>query len=139
MAEKGEERNKWFSERFSKLPDIARQTMASRQSKGQKDTVGRVMHEFKHGELETSRGRKVENPKQAIAIGLREAGASKYESKEKNRANLKRTKARERRGATEKDRSERPGGAKTTRSELYAEAKRRNIPGRSKMSKVELE
>jgi hypothetical protein len=41
------------------------------------------MHEFKHGELETSRGRKVKNPKQAIAIGLREAGASKYESKEK--------------------------------------------------------
>ena len=37
--------------------------MASHQSKGQKDTVGRVMHEFKHGELKTSRGRKVRNPK----------------------------------------------------------------------------
>jgi hypothetical protein len=35
------------------------------------------MHEFKHGELKISRGRKVRNPKQAIAIGLREAGASK--------------------------------------------------------------
>ena len=57
--------------------------MASHQSKGQKDTVGRVMHEFKHGELKTSRGRKVRNPKHAIAIGLREAGASKYESKSK--------------------------------------------------------
>jgi hypothetical protein len=33
------------------------------------------MHEFKHGELETSAGRQVKNPKQAIAIGLHEAGA----------------------------------------------------------------
>jgi hypothetical protein len=113
--------------------------MATRQSKAQKETIGRVMHEFKHGELETSRGEKVKNPKQAIAIGLHEAGASKYESKEKNRKNLKRTKARERRGATERDRREQQGGTKTTRSELYAEAKHRNIPGRSKMSKEELE
>jgi hypothetical protein len=72
--------------------------MATHQSKAQKETVGRVMHEFKHGELASSSGQKVKNPKQAIAIGLREAGASKYESKEKNRENLKRTKARERRG-----------------------------------------
>jgi hypothetical protein len=53
--------------------------MATHQSKAQKETVERVMHEFKHGELNTSRGRKVKNPKQAIAIGLHEAGASKYE------------------------------------------------------------
>ena len=59
--------------------------MAIHQSKAQKETVGRVMHEFKHRELKTSRGKKVKNPKQAIAIGLHEAGASKYESKEKNR------------------------------------------------------
>jgi len=113
--------------------------MVAHQSKAQKETVDRVMREFKHGELETSSGRKVKNPKQAIAIGLREAGASKYESKEKNRQNLQRTKARERSGATEKNRSERQRGPKRTRSELYAEAKRRNIPGRSKMSKKELE
>jgi Family of unknown function (DUF6496) len=49
--------------------------MAARQSKAQKETVSRVMHEFKHGELETGSGQKVEDPKQAIAIGLREAGA----------------------------------------------------------------
>src|SRR5215467_4568507 len=109
--------------------------MATHQSKAQKETIGRVMHEFKHGELETSRGRKVRNPRQAIAIGLREAGASKYESKKKNRENLQR-KARERRGATEKDRTEEH---KKTRAELYEQAKRRNIPGRSKMSKTELE
>ena len=113
--------------------------MATHQSKAQKETVERVMHEFKHGELQTSRGRKVKDPKQAIAIGLREAGASQYESKEKNRQNLKRTKARERRGATEKDRTERGSGGKPTRSQLYEEAKRRNIPGRSKMNKHELE
>ena len=113
--------------------------MAIHQSKAQKETVGRVMHEFKHGELETSRGRKVKNPKQAIAIGLHEAGASKYESKEKNRQNLKRTKARERRGATEKERTEHGSGRGSTRSQLYEEAKRRNIPGRSKMNKHELE
>jgi hypothetical protein len=112
--------------------------MATHQSKGQRETVSRVMHEFKHGELESSSGRKVRNPKQAIAIGLREAGASKYESKEKNRQNLNRTKARERRGATEKDRSERTDDGHTW-EELYAEARRQNIPGRSKMSKRELE
>ena len=112
--------------------------MATQQSKAQKETVSRVMHEFKHGELESSSRRKVRNPKQAIAIGLHEAGASKYESKKKNRENLKRTKARERHGATEKDRSERSDDEQT-RAELYAEAKRRGIPGRSKMSKRELE
>jgi len=112
--------------------------MTTHQSKAQKETISRVMHEFKHGELESSSGRKVRNPKQAIAIGLREAGASKFESKKKNRENLMRTKARERRGATEKDRSERADDGQT-RAELYAEAKRRDIPGRSRMSKGELE
>lgn len=112
--------------------------MATHQSKEQKETVGRVMHEFKHGELKTAGGRKVKNPKQAIAIGLREAGASKYETKEKNRTNLKRTKTRERRGATAKDAGEGTRGREPTRSELYAEARRRNIAGRSKMDKGEL-
>ena len=113
--------------------------MATHQSKQQKETVGRVMHEFKHGELETSRGRKVKSPKQAIAIGLHEAGASKYESKEKNRENLKRTKSRERHGETAKQRKQRSGDNEPTRSELYAEAKRRKIQGRSKINKQELE
>ena len=112
--------------------------MATHQSKAQKETVSRVMHEFKHGELESGSGRKVRNPKQAIAIGLREAGASKYESKETNRKNLKRTKARERLGTTAIGRSRQQDG-QMTRAELYAEAKRREIPGRSKMSKRELE
>ena len=113
--------------------------MATHQSKAQKETVGRVMHEFKHGELKTSRGNKVKSPKQAIAIGLREAGASKYETREKNRENLKRTKARERRGATEKNRTGRGSGRHHTRAQLYEQAKRRNIPGRSRMNKDQLE
>jgi hypothetical protein len=113
--------------------------MATHQSKAQKETINRVMHGFKHGELETSSGRKVRNSKQAIAIGLRESGASKYESKEKNRENLKRTKARERRGKSAKARGERQDDGQMTRAELYTEAKRRNIPGRSKMSRRELE
>ena len=111
----------------------------ARQSQTQKETVSRVMHEFKHGELETSKGRKVKNPNQAIAIGLREAGASKYESKQKNCENLKRTKARERHSATAKNRIERGGNREPSRAALYAEARRRNIPGRSRMNKQELE
>ena len=121
-----------------------------KQSKSQKETVGRVMHEFKHGELRIrGTGPKVKNPKQAIAIAMHEAGASNQESPKKNRENLKRTKAKERRGDTARDRSEGRKAARhrarggsdggQTRKELYEQAKRRNIPGRSKMSKAQLE
>jgi len=41
------------------------------------DKVATVMREFKRGELKSSSGKKVTNPKQAIAIGLSEAGMSK--------------------------------------------------------------
>jgi hypothetical protein len=121
-----------------------------KQSKGQKETVERVMHEFKHGELESGTGKKVTNPKQAIAIGLREAGASKYEREEENKKNLRRTKRRERQGETAKDEEEgrgkesRPSGrdqphsSGRTKADLYEEAKGKDIPGRSKMSKEEL-
>ena len=39
--------------------------------------VGKVMREFKAGKLKSSSGQKVTNPKQAMAIGLSEAGISK--------------------------------------------------------------
>jgi hypothetical protein len=39
--------------------------------------VGKVMREFKAGKLKSSSGQKVTNPKQAVAIGLSEAGISK--------------------------------------------------------------
>lgn len=117
--------------------------MARQQSPAQQKTVERVMHEYKHGELKTARGsRKVKNPKQAVAIALHEAGASKYESPRKNAQNLRRTKAKERRGETYRDEAEgRRGRSRSdkTKTELYAEAKRRNIPGRSKMDKGELQ
>ena len=110
------------------------------QSKSQKETVGRVMHEFKHGELRIrGTGPKVKNPKQAIAIALHEAGASNQESAKKNRENLKRTKAKERRGDTTRHRARGGSAGGKTRKELYERAKRRNIPGRSKMSKEQLE
>jgi hypothetical protein len=69
----------------------------------QRKTTGRVMHEFKHGELKSGpsgKGGKVKSRKQAIAIALKEAGASKYESRSENRRNLSRTKRKEARGET---------------------------------------
>jgi Family of unknown function (DUF6496) len=73
------------------------------ESLSQRKTTGRVMREFKHGELKSGpngKGGKVKSRKQAIAIALKEAGASKYESKSENRKNLARTKRKEARGET---------------------------------------
>jgi hypothetical protein len=166
----------------------------AKESKSQKETVGRVMHEYKHGELKIrGSGPKVKNRKQAIAIALHEAGATNQESPKKNRQNLARTKAKERKGqtaeaekegkraqdrtmkrandrrGTSKSASARGSAKKTsasrspaskasatrsaskgsasrgraadgkTKSQLYAEAKRKDVPGRSKMSKGQLE
>lgn len=69
----------------------------------QRRTEGRVMHEFKHGELKSGRrgkGGKVKNRKQAIAIALHEAGHSKYDSARENRRSRARTEAKEARGQT---------------------------------------
>ena len=117
----------------------------AKQSKAQKETVERVMHEFKHGELRIrGTGPKVKNPKQAIAIALHEAGSSNQESPKKNKENLRKTKAKERQGKTAKAQAEGKGSRKAgksgaTRADLYEQAKRRDIPGRSRMSKAELE
>jgi hypothetical protein len=184
--------------------------MPRHQTPAQRETVERVMHEFKHGELKTARGtRKVKNPKQAVAIALSEAGASKYDTPAERARNLRRSKEKERRGETYRDEAEgkksrskaaasgtstrkaptrktatgktstrkaparKTAGRKTvraassrsaaarkatarrttartrtssrartgerTKAELYAEAKRRNIPSRSKMDKAQLE
>ena len=81
----------------------------ARQSPSQRKSVGRVMHEYKHGELKSGsggRGGKVKNPRQAIAIALHEAGASKYESKEENRRSYRRTKQKEAHGETAQQESE---------------------------------
>ncbi|MEZ2127195.1 MULTISPECIES: DUF6496 domain-containing protein [unclassified Sinorhizobium] len=127
-----------------------------RQSKEQKETVARVMHEFKHGELKIrGSGPKVRNPKQAIAVALHEAGATRQESPAENRRNLQRTKAKERKGETAEAEKEGKAAQRRTmekatarrtapqsgptKEELYAEAKKRGIEGRSKMTRRELE
>lgn len=132
----------------------------ARQSKPQKETVKRVMHEYKHGELKIrGNGPKVKNSRQAVAIALHEAGATNQESPKKNKENLHRTKQKEAKGQTAE--AEREGKAaqqrtmksaasgsgksgsdddarSTTKKALYEKAQRQHIPGRSKMSKSEL-
>ena len=104
----------------------------ARQTDRQKATVERVMHEFKEGELESGSGEKVTDRRQAIAIGLSEAGASNEVSPAENRHNRQHTKRRERAGATAQQRDG------PTKAALYAEAKRRDLPGRSRMRKEDL-
>ena len=139
--------------------------MASKQTKGQKATVERVMHEFKEGELKTGTGAKVKNPKQAIAIALSESGASNQQSPKENKQRLSKTKAKERKGETAQaakegkkaqDRTLAKGRGETkssggrskssgssgdgkSKAELYEMAKKQDIAGRSKMSKEQLE
>ena len=147
-----------------------------RTSASQRKTMGRVMHEYAHGELKSGqggKGGKVKSRRQAIAIALKEAGASKYESDSENRENLARTKSKEARGKTaqqetegkshvgargKRESSKAMGGKNakhrtargrkaaysrahdggTTKDALYQRARRKHIPGRSKMSKQQL-
>ncbi len=104
--------------------------MATRQDAKQKRIVGRVMHEFKQGELEQAQGGTVRNPRQAIAIGLREAGASNRVPPASNRKALRKTEAGERAEAQDR--------VSPTRAELYRQAAEKGIAGRSRMSKAEL-
>ena len=74
-----------------------------KESPKQKKVVGRVMHEFAHGELKSGpegKAGKVKNRKQAIAIALHEAGASKYESKKENEESLAKTERKQAEGKT---------------------------------------
>src|SRR5882757_8740411 len=69
----------------------------------QRKTIGRVMHEYEHGELKSGpegKGGRVKSRKQAIAIALHEAGASKYESGKENAERLARTERKEAKGRT---------------------------------------
>jgi hypothetical protein len=75
----------------------------AKETAAQRKTMGRVMHEYAHGELKSGpggKGGKVKSRKQAIAIALKEAGESKYESPKTNRRNLARSKRKEARGET---------------------------------------
>jgi hypothetical protein len=73
------------------------------ESSRQKRVTGRVMHEFKHGELKSGaqgKAGKVKSRRQAIAIALSESGASNRQSPKRNRRNLRRTEGKEARGQT---------------------------------------
>ena len=104
-------------------------------NKAQKDTIGRVMHEFKHGELDRGTGGKVRSPKQAIAIALSEAGASNRQSPATNKRRLAETKRKEQAGQAGSVRQ----ANGPTRAALYEEATRKGIAGRSRMGKAELQ
>jgi hypothetical protein len=81
--------------------------MAKRESEPQKQTIERVMHEFKYGELRSgTSGQKVKNRRQAVAIALSEAGASNQQTPKENQEHLRHTKAKERLGETAKDEAE---------------------------------
>ena len=81
--------------------------MAPRESEPQKETVERVMHEFKHGELRSgTSAQKVRSRRQAVAIALSEAGASNQQTPKENAEHLRHTRTKERRGETAKDEAE---------------------------------
>jgi hypothetical protein len=68
----------------------------------------RTMHEFKHHELESGRsGKKVKNPKQAIAIGLSEA--------RKSGAKIPKKGATKKKGTTKKSSGRKSRSRKSTR------------------------
>src|ERR1700685_3436820 len=75
----------------------------------QRKTVGHVMHEYEHGELKSGpngKGGKVKSRKQAIAIALHEAGASKNDSPKKRRQTRAKTERKEGRGRTAQQQAE---------------------------------
>ena len=120
----------------------------AKESMSQRKTTGRVMHEFAHGELKSGRGGKggkVKSRRQAIAIALREAGASKYQSGRKNKRSLSRTKHKEAQGRTYQQEREgkshvgargrrassRAMGGKNARTATYRTPRQRRVAART--------
>lgn len=75
---------------------------ARKESKRAQKKVGKVMHEYKHGQLKSGGRKKVKNRKQAVAIALSEArrsgakvppkkGAKKSATKKKSTSRKKST------------------------------------------------
>jgi hypothetical protein len=86
------------------------------------------MHKFKHGELGSGpggKGGKVKSRRQAIAIALEEAGASRYKSGSRNRRNLRRTKKKEAQWRTGQQRRARASAAYVMAKRLHMEGARR--------------
>src|SRR5882757_555328 len=81
----------------------ARRSRMAKSSPSQRKTSGRVMHEFKHGELKSGKGGKggkVKSRKQAIAIAMHESGTSKYDSSSEKKKSLSKSKRKESKGET---------------------------------------
>ena len=106
----------------------------ARQSKSQKDTIERVMHEFKEGELTQKGGRHIKDRKQAVAVALSEAGASRKPAAAETKNRRRKTAS----GPARNTSKTKTADGKT-RATLYREATRRGIVGRSRMTKQELE
>ena len=90
----------------------------------QRKTLGRVMHEYTHGELKSGpggKGGKVKSRRQAIAIALHEAGASKYDSDAANRRSRAWAQRKEARGKTAQQAAE-------GRSHVGARGRRESSP-----------
>ncbi|MGH6888974.1 MAG: DUF6496 domain-containing protein [Rhizomicrobium sp.] len=90
----------------------------------QRKTIGRVMHEYEHGELKsgrTGKAGKVKSRKQAIAIALNEAGASQYRSKVQNQTAERKSEWKEARGDTYQQEAE-------GKSHVGARARRESSP-----------
>jgi hypothetical protein len=127
----------------------------SQTSLRQRKTTGRIMHEYKYGELKSglgSKAGKIKSRGQAIAIALKQAGASKYESADKNQGYLAKLARKEVQGKTYQqeregkshvsacDRRESSRGmGGMNKQKLYRRAQARGIEGRSKMSRAQLE
>jgi hypothetical protein len=85
------------------LPEKQQEPQMAETTPRQRRTIGRVMHEYEHGELKSGRGGKagkVKSRKQAIAIALNEAGASQYKSKSQNQKSRARSEKKESEGRT---------------------------------------
>jgi hypothetical protein len=52
----------------------------------QKRKVGRVMHEYKHGQLKTRGRRRVKSRRQAVAIAMSESGQSRRRKSSRSRS-----------------------------------------------------
>src|SRR6266566_4378834 len=99
-------------------------TSTSKPTPSQRKTLGRVMHEFAHGELKSGPGGKagpVKNRKQAIAIALHEAGASKFDSPQERQRSFERSKEKEAKGETYQQEAE-------GKSHVGARGKRESSP-----------
>jgi len=101
------------------------------ESKGQKATTEREMHEFKTGELKSSAGTKVTSRKQAVAIALSESGATNTRSPKQNRKALSRTKGKERSGRTAEAETEGKAAQRRTLAKGAAGTSRRRATGSS--------